>query len=334
VPTASVSPVSAVSEALDRWRAEVRAPLLRSEFFDVLGSVPDPRCTRGRRYSLAALLAIAILATAAGMRGYAGFATWACTAPEEVLAGLGVRFRRPSEKTFRSVLSRLDAADLDRRLGAYFMALAAEQAAAAGEPLAVALDGKSLRGARRAGAAAAHLVSVFAHRARLVLGQLAVAEKSNEIPCVRKLLRSLRQVGLLVTVDAMHTQRATATLICGTLKSHYLMVVKSNQAKLLARITALPWAEVPVVCTDDDRGHGRREARTLKILTAARGIGFPYARQVVQITRQRIVIATGARTVEVVYAICSLPFEQARPAAITAWLRQHWGNREQRPLGA
>ena len=62
------------------------------------------------------------------------------------------------------------------------MALAAEQAAAAGEPLAVALDGKSLRGACRAGAAAAHLVSVFAHRARLVLGQLAVAEKSNEIP--------------------------------------------------------------------------------------------------------------------------------------------------------
>ena len=76
--------------------------------------------------------------------------------------------------------------------------------------------------------------SVFAHRARLVLGQLAVAEKSNEIPCVRKLLRSLRRMGLLVTVDAMHTQRATATLICGTLKSHYLMVVKSNQAKLLA----------------------------------------------------------------------------------------------------
>ena len=47
---------------------------------------PTPRCTRGRRYSLAALLAIAILATAAGMRGYAGFATWARTAPEEVLA--------------------------------------------------------------------------------------------------------------------------------------------------------------------------------------------------------------------------------------------------------
>ncbi|BBA87454.1 hypothetical protein MPSD_30120 [Mycobacterium pseudoshottsii JCM 15466] len=55
-----------------------------------------------------ALLAIAVLATAAGMRGYAGFATWAATAPDDVLAQLGVRFRRPSEKTFRAVLSRLD----------------------------------------------------------------------------------------------------------------------------------------------------------------------------------------------------------------------------------
>ena len=86
--------------------------------------------------------------------------------------------------------------------------------------LAVAVDGKTLRGARRTGAAAAHLVSVFAHRARLVLGQLAVAEKSNEIPCVRKILRPFRQVRLLVTMDAMHTQTTTARLICGTLKPH------------------------------------------------------------------------------------------------------------------
>jgi hypothetical protein len=120
VPAVSVSPVSSVAEALDRWRAGDRAQVLRSEFLDVLALVPDPRDRRGRRYPLAALLAIAILATAAGMRGYAGFATWARTAPEDVLARLGIRFRRPSEKTCRTVLSRLDAADLDARLGAYF----------------------------------------------------------------------------------------------------------------------------------------------------------------------------------------------------------------------
>jgi predicted transposase YbfD/YdcC len=308
---------------LDRWRAGEHVEVLQSKFLAVLAAVPDPRDPRGRRYPLAGLLAIAILATAAGMRGYAGFATWAATAPEDVLARLGIRFRRPSEKTFRSVLSRLDPIDLDQRLGAYFAALAAAEDGL----LPVALDGKTLRCARRMGAAAVHLVSVFAHHARLVLGQLAVGEKSNEIPCVRKLLRifSKLRVRVLVTVDAMHTQAATAKLICGTLKSHYLMIVKSNQPKLLARLTALPWADVPTNATDDSRGHGRIETRTLQILTAAKGIGFPYAKQVVRITRERLVTATGQRSVEVVYAICSLPFEQARPATIARWLRQHWG---------
>ena len=174
-------------------------------------------------------------------------------------------------------MSHIRNTDLTHR-GKFDGRLAATEAAAEGRLLAVALDGKTLRGARRAGAAAAHLVSVFAHRARLVLGQLAVAEKSNEIPCVRKILHPFRQVRLLVTVDAMHTQTATATLICHTLKSHYLMIVKSNQPKLLARITALPWTRVPVTATDDAHGHGRVERRTFKVLTAARGIGFPYGR--------------------------------------------------------
>lgn len=202
MPAGEVSAERSVTEALDRWRVGGGVPVLRTELLDVLASVPDPRDRRGVRYSLMALLAIAILAVAAGMRGYAGFATWAATAPEEVLARLGVRFRRPSEKTFRAVLSRLDAGDLDRRLGAYFAALATAETTGAGGLVPVALDGKSLRGARRAGAAATHLVSVFAHRARLVLGQLAVASKSNEIPSVRWLLRRFGRAGLLVTVDA------------------------------------------------------------------------------------------------------------------------------------
>lgn len=324
MPACSVSPLSSVGEALDRWRAGERVQVLRSEFLAVLAAVPDPRDPRGRRYPLAALLAIAILATAAGMRGYASFATWARTAPEEVLAQLGIRYRRPSEKTFRAVFSRLDAADLNRRLGAYFTAHAIRCDPAALVP--IALDGKTLRGALRAKATATHLVSVFAHRARLVLGQLAVAEKSNEIPCVRTLLKLLpRRVRWLVTVDAMHTQTATAKLICATLKSHYLMIVKSNQPGQLTRITALPWARVPIVATDDTRGHGRVENRSLQFLTATRGIGFPHAKQIVRITRERLIAATGQRSVEVVHAICSLPFEDARPATIATWVRQHWG---------
>ena len=207
VPARAVSPVESVAEPLDRWRAGERVEVLRSDFLDVLASVPDPRDARGRQYLLAGLLAIAILATAAGMGGYAGFASWAATAPPDVLARLGIRFRRPSEKTLRWVLSRLDPADLDRRLGAYFTALAAAETGL----LAVAVDGKTLRGARRMAAVATHLVSVFAHHARLVLGQLAVTEKSNEIPCLRNLLRLC---GCWSRSIAMHTQTTTARLIC------------------------------------------------------------------------------------------------------------------------
>ncbi|MEK0458411.1 ISAs1 family transposase, partial [Mycobacterium ulcerans] len=83
---------------------------------------------------------------------------------------------------------------------------------------------------------------------------------------------------------------------------------------------ALPWAEVPAAATDDSRGHGRVETRTLQIITAARGIGFPYAKQgfpyakqIIRITRERLITATDQHSVEVVYAICSLPFEHARP---------------------
>jgi predicted transposase YbfD/YdcC len=174
-------------------------------------------------------------------------------------------------------------------------------------------------------AAATHLVAVFAHRARLVLGQLAVTEKSNEIPCVRKLLRTFQKARLLVTVDAMHTQTAIAKLICGTLKSHYLMIVKSNQPKLLARIQALPWAQIPLAHSEDSRpAHGRIETRTLKVLTTVRGIGFPHARQIIQVTRDRVVTATGEHSHEIVYAICSVAFEHAHPRVIAAWLRGHW----------
>jgi predicted transposase YbfD/YdcC len=323
MPAVSVSPVSpSVIERLDRWRAGQRAEVLSSTFLDVLASIPDPRDARGRRYPLAGLLAIAILATAAGMRSYAGLASWAANAPAEVLAQLGIRFRRPSEKTFRSLFARLDPAELDRCLGAYFAALAAEPSGL----LAVALDGKTLRAARRMGAKATHLVSVFAHHARLVLGQLAVDDKSNEIPCVRALLKILpRKLRLLVTVDAMHTQVETAKLICGKTKSHYLMIIKSNQPGLLARIQALPWAEVPHNGAEESRGHGRVEHRSLQILTVTKGIGFPYAQQVIRITRERLVTATSKRSAEVVYAICSLAFEQARPAMIAQWLQQHWG---------
>ncbi|WP_240274867.1 ISAs1 family transposase [Mycobacterium ulcerans] len=221
-------------------------------------------------------------------------------------------------------MSRLDPADLNARMGSYFTAHVASSDPSGLVP--IALDGKMLRGAfTRQSDSHASRVGV---RPPCPIGARSTRcrRESNEIPCVRALLTLLPgSLRWLVTVDAMHTQVVTAKLICATLKSHYLMIVKSNQAKILARITALPWAEVPAAATDDSRGHGRVETRTLQIITAARGIGFPYAKQIIRITRERLITATDQRSVEVVYAICSLPFEHARPTAIMTWMRQHWG---------
>ena len=136
-----VSLVEPVVEVLTRRRVEPAPllspsdPVIAPSLLDMLATVPDPRDPRGVRYRLAGLLAIMILATAAGMRSVAGIATWTRTAPAEVLAQLGIGSRRPSEKTLRMVMARLDAADLDRRLGDYFAAIAAGTALEEGRKL-------------------------------------------------------------------------------------------------------------------------------------------------------------------------------------------------------
>jgi hypothetical protein len=101
------------------------------------------------------------------------------------------------------------------------------------------------------------------------------------------------------------------------------LVVKANQPTLLDRCARLPWHRVPVADRTRDRGHGRVELRSLKAVSV-RHFGFPHAAQVIQVTRKRRDLHTNRWQTVVVYAITSLPFEQARPARLADWLRGHW----------
>ena len=92
----------------------------------------------------------------------------------------------------------------------------------------IALDGKTVRGARIAKTLPPHLVGAFDHTSGAVLGQVAAAAKSNEIPAVRDLLACFDLTGAVVTLDAMHTQRDTATAITSA-GGDYLFTVKKNQ---------------------------------------------------------------------------------------------------------
>jgi hypothetical protein len=161
-------------------------PAARSQYLlDLLAQVPDPRKRRGRRHTLAGLLAVGIAAVIAGSRSFAAIGQWAADAGAEVLAGLGAARGAAEESTFRRAFALVSPDVLDRVLGTWLHTRAVQ----AGGRLVIAVDGKTVRGARNKDGKAPHLVAALAHGIGAVLGQAAVDAKSNEIPAVRELLR-------------------------------------------------------------------------------------------------------------------------------------------------
>jgi predicted transposase YbfD/YdcC len=183
----------------------------------------------------------------------------------------------------------------------------------------IAIDGKSVRGAKDKAGKAPHLVAALAHGIGAVLGQVAVEAKSNEIPAVRDLLKGFAGLaGAVITIDAMHTQHDTAQVILGR-GADYVMTVKANMPTLYRQLKKLPWAavsSVSAVSTD----HGRRVRRTIKAAPAPAWIEFEGAAQVAQL--RRTVTRNGKKTVEVVYLITS--DRDADPATLAAQVRSHW----------
>ena len=288
----------------------------RSQYLlDLLAQVPDPRKRRGRRHGLAGLLAVGIAAVIAGSRSFAAIGQWAADAGPEVLAVLGAVRGPAEESTFRRAFALLSPDVLDRVLGAWLHTRAVQ----AGGRLVIAIDGKTVRGAKNKEGKAPHLVAALAHRIGTVLGQVAVDAKSNEIPAVRDLLKAFASLaGAVITIDAMHTQHDTAQAII-TRGADYVMTVKANMPTLYRQLKKLPWAAVPAfsaVSTD----HGRRARRTIKVALAPAWIELAGAAQVAQL--RRTVTRNGKKTVEIVYLIAS--DRDAGPATLAAWVRSHW----------
>jgi hypothetical protein len=207
---------------------------------DLLQTLVDPRRRRGVRHPVVTVVAIAVCATLAGARSFTALAEWAKGLSREGLRRLGSkRWTPPSEPTFRRVLQRLDANALDAQIGQWV----ARQYPLAGK--AIAVDGKSLRGAHDAGQAVPHLLSAILHQEAVVLGQLEVEEKTNEIPKLRQLLDPLPLQGAVVTADALHTQTATARYLVEHKGADYLFIVKDNQPTLRQDIADLQLESFP-----------------------------------------------------------------------------------------
>ena len=149
----------------------------------------------------------------------------------------------------------------------------------------IAVDGKTMRGARTGEDPAPHLLAALDHATGAVLTQERVTGKSNEIPALRVLLEPLDLNRVVVTADAMHTQADTAQRIRDQ-GGHYVLTVKGNQKTLRRTLKALPWKSVPSI-SSVDTSHGRRVRRTVKALEAPKWVDFPAAAQVLQVRRTR-----------------------------------------------
>jgi predicted transposase YbfD/YdcC len=291
-------------------------PAARSQYLlDLLAQVPDPRKKRGRRHPLAGLLAVGVAAVIAGSKSFAAIGQWAADAGPEILAVLGAARGAADESTFRRAFALVSADVLDQVLGAWLWTRAMQ----AGGRLVIAIDGKTVRGAKNKDGKAPHLVAALAHGIGAVLGQVAVDEKSNEIPAVRELLKAFADLaGAVLTIDAMHTQHDTAQLILGR-GADYVMTVKANTPTLYKQLKKLPWTRIPSA-SSVSKDHGRHARRTIKAALAPAWIGFDGAAQVAQL--RRTVVKKGKKTVEVVYLITS--DRSASPETLAAWVRRHW----------
>ena len=309
----------------------------------LLDRLPDPRPTGGRRHPLGYVLAVTLIAfTTPAFAHLVGAAAWAAGVSRQVLLLLGARpepltgqVHAPSEATIRRVVTGVDPQALAAAFTAWLATRTGSDTTSDEVLRGVAVDGKSMRGARDADGVMPHLLSAATHELPVVLAQVKVADKTSEIASVPALLAQLQASGHLdddtvVTLDALHTIRDTATAIRAT-GGHYLMTVKANTPKLMNAIREHLNRPDADVRADDcsNRGHGRTEQRILKAaaLPEAGHIGdvaFPDAAQVLRIVRYRGGLDGQRTSKEVVHAITSLPPQRADAACLAGLLRGHW----------
>jgi predicted transposase YbfD/YdcC len=193
----------------------------------------------------------------------------------------------------------------------------------------VGVDGKERKLAKAGGKKKVHLLGAITHVTGLVIGQdkVAKAGKANEITHFRPLLEPLPLAGVVITADAMQTQREHARWLTDDKDAFYLLPVLGNQPGTYAALDALDWENTAVAGATSEISRGRIETRTIRVLPAPGDLGFPYARQAVLLERYVTIKKNGRwimRNCEAVLYLTSLDAAQASPADLLAYARGHW----------
>jgi predicted transposase YbfD/YdcC len=302
---------------------------MRNGYFDFLAhfvDLADPRSDRGHNHNLQDLIALVLCGTLCGADSYADIERFCVAHQEWFEQFLELPHGIPAHDTLGRVFARLDPDQFQQCLGKWVAAL---QRQLAGET--VAIDGKTLCGShdRSAGQQALHVVNAWATQISFCLGQVSVQSKANEIPAVRELLQLLNLQGAVVTADAMHCQKATATAIIGR-EADYVLQVNENQPTLFAAIIDEfdRHAETSYAAkcvrqqTTTEQNRGRTETRTCLVAPAPAALRKQWTGlQTIGLIRRTRVLADGTESDDLSYFLSSLP---PKVRALMKHLRHHW----------
>lgn len=300
-------------------------------YFDELD---DPRSEINRKHPLSSVVVIAMLAVLAGAGGPTAIARWAKIKVEFLSGMLDLPNGIPGKDVFRRVLCLLKPEAFQRCFVSWLQALRARAAEATGidKPI-FSVDGKTARRShdRRKGLGALHAVSVWASEFGLSLGQVACAEKSNEIAAIPELLRLVDIKGTIITIDAMGTQKAIAEQIVKS-EADYVLALKGNQETLHQEVidyideqATNDFADVPARRhITREKGHGREEIRgyvQMPVPPDLRGLGLWQGLKSIGLATL-VCVRDGKETAETRYYISSLPVAVKQFARA---IRSHWG---------
>ncbi len=291
---------------------------------DCFADLADPRIDRTKRHPLLSIVTLALCGVICGAENWVEIAAWAEIKHEWLRTWLELPHGIPSHDTFGRVFSKLDPVQFEAGFLRWVQGVAGSAAAGV-----IAIDGKSVRAARVHDGHPLHLVSAWASAQRMVLGQVAVAGKSNEIAAIPGLLTQLDLTDQIVTIDAMGCQRAIATQIVAQ-GGDYVLALKENQPDLLTHVRdsfALASTGSTHACRTVGKGHGRIEVRTCQTIDDPATIAWldpngawPGLRSLAMVTGERRI--DGVVTRQTRYYITSLP---GAAAPIAAAVRSHWG---------
>jgi predicted transposase YbfD/YdcC len=228
------------------------------DFFDDL---KDSRSSSGnKQHELLDIIAISICAVVCGAESWEEIAEYGRIKEKWLTTFLSLPNRIPSHDTFNRVMSSLDPISFEQCFSNWVSNLLV----ATNE--IISIDGKTICGAKVNGKSPIHMVSAWASKNNLALGQVKVNEKSNEITAIPILIENLAIQGSVITIDAMGCQKEIAKIIVAK-KADYVLALKENQSDLLEEvIDEFRFSKTDDFSLDIDYGHGRIETRRCSVI--------------------------------------------------------------------